>query len=193
MLRRALGGLVGITLAFSGAGCFSAPPDDTNAESPPASPGITLEGAQLSETRDGQKIWDLTARHVSYRSAPRVAELEDVKTRFYEDGRVVSTGAAPRATFHLADRRLQLEGGIHVRAEGGSAGFSADTVTVVPDPGRLTAVGGVTFFRGPNRMTAKVLEADRALLRVALDGGVKGHFALPSDGTPVAPMPSSGI
>jgi LPS export ABC transporter protein LptC len=189
--RRALLSLAWVALAV--AGCFRAAPDDAGATSPPPSPGITLEGAQLTETRDGQKIWDLTARKVAYQTAPQVAELVDVKTRFYEDGIVVSTGEAPRATFYLTDRRLQLAGGIQVRAEGGAAGFSADAVTVVPDPGRLTAEGAVTFFRGPNRMTAKGLVADRSLRRVELGGGVVGTFALTPDGTPVVPLPSQGI
>lgn len=180
-------------------GCFNAPPEETAAESPRPSPGITLEGAALTETRDGEKIWDLKAEQASYRTAPQLAELTGVTTRFYEDGAIVSTGTAPRATFHLGDRKLELVGGIEVRGEGGQSGFSAEAVTVMPDSGQLTAEGEVTFFRGANRMRGARLEASRSLKRVALDGGVTGRFSLgaeadgPAIGTPVAPPPSQGI
>ena len=179
--------------AIALSGCFSSAPEETAAESPRPSPGITLEGAELTETRDGKKIWDLKAEQVAYMTSPRVAELTGVKTRFYEDGQVVSTGTAPRARFHLGDRKLELTGGIEVIGEGGKAGFSAAAVTVVPDPGHLTAEGDVTFVRGPNRLGASRLVADRALRRVALDGGVVGRFSLAADGTPVVPLPSQGI
>ena len=189
MLRIALS----IAVAAALAGCPSGGPDETGAESPRPSPGITLEGAQLTETRGGQKIWDLKAATVSYVTAPRVAELTDVTTRFYEKGQVVSTGTAPKATFHLGDRRLHLTGGIQVLAEAGEAGFSANDVRVAPEPGQLVAEGEVTFFRGANSVKAARLDADRSLRTVKLDGGVLGRFALTPDGTPVVPLPSSGI
>ena len=42
------------------------------------------------------------------------------------------------------------------------------------------AEGGVAFQQGANRLTAARLNGDRALRRVALDGGVRGTFALGS-------------
>jgi LPS export ABC transporter protein LptC len=174
------------------AGCPGGQPEETASSAKP-SPGITLEGAQLTETRDGQKIWDLKAAHVAYRTDVRVAELSGVTTHFYEKGKVVSTGKAPKATFNLGDRELRLEDGIEVRAEGGHAGFSADEVSVKPDPGRLVASGRVTFFRGDNRLVANQLVADRSLKRVELSAGVRGRFSLAPQGTPVLPLPSQGI
>jgi LPS export ABC transporter protein LptC len=157
------------------------------------SPGIELEGAQLTETREGEKIWDLKARHVAYRTEGGVAELTGVTTRFFEDGKLVSTGKAPRATFYSGDRRLRLEAGIAVEAEGGQAGFSAGMVTVMPDSGQLEATGHVTFRRGANTLSAERLSADRALKRVTLGDGVHGRFTTAPDGTSVLPVPSAGI
>lgn len=174
------------------AGCPGGAPEET-ASTPKPSPGITLEGAHLTENRDGQKIWDLNAAKVAYRTDVRVAELSGVTTHFYEKGRVVSTGKAPKATFNLGDRELRLESGIQVLAENGHAGFSADEVSVKPDPGRLVASGQVTFFRGENKLVAHRLVADRDLKRVELGDGVHGRFSLAPQGTPVLPLPSQGI
>lgn len=177
------------------AGCAGERAPEPAASAPPesAGPRVELEGATLTETVEGEKAWELKAGHVEYRQEAGIAELSEVKARFFEEGQAASEGVAPRAIFHLGDRRLQLLGGIRVEAEGGHAGFTANEVTWLPADGQLSAAGEVTFWRGPNRLRGAKLRADRRIEQVQLTGGVSGRAALHPSGTAAASLPSSPL
>lgn len=184
--------LFSLMLASALAGCAGEPAPEAGASTPPPpeGPRVELEGATLTETVDGQKAWALTAGRVDYRQEAGIAELSEVHARFFEEGVAVSEGVAPRAIFHLGDRRLQLLGGIRVEAEEGDAGFTAHEVTWLPAEGRLAASGEVTFWRGGHRLTGGALRADRRLEQVHLTGGVRGRAVLDLPGTAAASVPS---
>lgn len=151
------------------AGC---PQRAEHAEAPP-SPRVELDGAHLVERVAGAKVWELTAHTAVYRNGERTATLDQVRTGFYEHGKLVSRGSAPHATFHLGDRRLELRDVTLLSADA-RTGFTASAATWLPGPGRLHARGPITFWRGRYRMKAGGLEADRALRQVRLASGVAG-------------------
>ncbi|HEY9720932.1 MAG TPA: LPS export ABC transporter periplasmic protein LptC [Oscillatoriaceae cyanobacterium] len=170
--------------ASTAIGCHDA---QRHAEAPP-SPRVELEGAHLVERAHGQRVWELEAKNAVYRNGERIATLDHVSTRFYEDGALVSSGTAPQATFHLGDRRLELR---HVTLESTRThtGFTASAATWLPGPGKLRAQGPVAFWRGDYRLDAGGLVADRALRQVQLASGVTG--AGPSIDWAPAPLESS--
>lgn len=175
-----------------GAGLFACKPGQPAPQAsgslPPA--GVELDGAALTEMKDGEKVWELHAEHAGYGAASQLATLRAVVTRFWEDGAVVSECRAPQARFDLANRRLTLSGGVRLSSADQKSGFSAAQAVWNPADGRLDATGDVHFWRGPNRLHAAQLSADRAVRRVELAGGIRGVAVLGPSGTTGSLFPS---
>lgn len=167
--------LVGAALV--GAGC-QAQSQRASAAQAPGGPPVSFSKVTLSEF-DGQiKVWDLEARHVDYDK--RLAALEEVRLTYYQDGRLSSIVRAPAARFDTETRNLRMVGRTTMHSAVASTSFAADDVRWNAGSQRLQAQGNVIFDRGPSRLAAHTLEADRSLSRVRLDGAVVGRFLMPA-------------
>jgi LPS export ABC transporter protein LptC len=180
--RSLLGCVLGCLL-----GCAADRTEEAASPTPPASPHVALEGVRIKEGAGNQQVWELEATHVRYRPDGRVADMQEVQARFYEDGKVVSRATAPAAELRLGDRHFTLSGGIHLRTPDGTSGFEAGDASWHPDASRLEAHGPVRFWRPGGGLQAAHLHADRALRRVELGGGVNIRAALPADLLTVKP------
>jgi LPS export ABC transporter protein LptC len=137
-----------------------------------------LERPVFSEAASGRTLWTASAARATYRTGPRLASLERVEADFFEGGRPVTRATAPWASYDHAAHDLRLGGGLTLRSLDGRAGVSARDARWDPAQGRLVTGGGVAFWRGPNRLTATGLWADRTLRRVELRGQVRGALVL---------------
>ena len=153
----------------------ASPPPTTPATSPPA---VEFQGVNLIEFANGAKLWDLDAQHVQYDSDHQVADLEKIRARFWEHGRVVSTAQAPEATLETSTRNLLMKGGISVVSQDANTHLSARQVEWIAASQSLHASGDVTFQRGPSRLTGPELWGDRSLERIRMGKDIQAHVLL---------------
>jgi hypothetical protein len=139
---------------------------------------VTLERPEFGESADGQPVWTAKAARARYQTDAKVADLEAVEAGFYEGGKLVTRAKAPGAVWREVNRELALIGGATLQATTGRAGVEARAARWDAAAGRLHADGGVRFWQGANSLSAEALQADRALRRVELTGGVVGRFVL---------------
>lgn len=163
-------------VAIAVAGC--APERRAASPAPSPSAEIELSGAHLSEHADGRKVWELAAERVAYRNTTGVADLYGVTAGFYEDGALASRVKAPHATYVRDGGKLALDGGVRVESADAASGFEAATAAWGEKACKLTAAGGVKFWRKASELKAARLEADRGLRAVELTGGVRGKATL---------------
>lgn len=144
----------------------------------PPPPAIEFRGVDLVEYAEGSKVWDLTAEAVHYDPEGQLANLTGIRAHFWEGGRVVSTAVSPRAVLDSRSRDLRMRGGIRVDSALANTQVRADEVLWQAASQSLRASGDVTFQRGPSRLAAPALWADRSLMRVRMGSPVTARIGL---------------
>jgi LPS export ABC transporter protein LptC len=150
----------------------------TTAHATSSPPAIGLRGVDLIEYGAGSKLWDLKASEVSYDPDGRVATLHDIRARFWEQGRVVSTAQSPLAVFDTRGRDLRMQGGIRVDSTVEDGHIAAREVVWSAASQSLHASGDVQFQRGPSWVRAPELWGNRSLRRVRLGSPTQARIRL---------------
>ena len=70
-----------------------------------------IEELVITETRDGQKHWEVYANSAQYDNSKNMAVLTDVKGNFYKEGKVILSFDAPVATYNAKIKEIVLTGG----------------------------------------------------------------------------------
>ena len=90
---------------------------DTPAES---NKTMSYDGNEISEERNGRKIWDLTAEHIDVNIETRDAALEKLQGHFYaEDGRVVEVKAG-KGTYAEGSKDIVLSDNVEIKNSDGA-------------------------------------------------------------------------
>ncbi|SHK60137.1 LPS export ABC transporter protein LptC [Selenomonas ruminantium] len=81
---------------------------------------MSYDGNEISEEKNGRKIWDLTAEHIEVNIDTKDAQLVNLSGHFYaEDGRVVEL-KADKGSYEAASKNVVVSGNVSVKNSDGA-------------------------------------------------------------------------
>ncbi len=106
---------------------------------------MRYDGNEISEEKNGRKIWDLTAEHIEYNIDTQDAALSNLSGHFYaEDGRVVEV-KADKGSYEAKSKNIVISGNVNVK--------NNDGATLISDELRWDAVKEVLAAIGNAKVT----------------------------------------
>lgn len=103
---------------------------------------VNIEGLYVTDTKDGEKSWELYADNGHYDNTNNIVFLEDIIGNFYEKGQVRVSFKAKRGTYTTEDKHIILyDDVVFVHKDGENV--SADRITWKGKDEDITAVGNV--------------------------------------------------
>ena len=120
---------------------------------------MAFSGSNMTETQDGRKIWDLTARVIEVDTRTQQVYMTDMKGNLFRaDGTQIEV-TAPNAVIDPKTRNIELTGGIRMKAGDGTV-FTADQGRYVASERKIFASGSIKVVREDTILTANELETD---------------------------------
>lgn len=75
--------------------------------------GSSLQNITLTEfDRDGKLLWEITSKRADYREDRKIADVEDVKGKFYRNGEPLMEATGDKGTIDQSTKEISLEGNI---------------------------------------------------------------------------------
>ena len=133
---------------------------------------MAFSGSHLTESQDGKKIWDLTARIMEVDPKTQWVYMTDLKgSIFRSDGtEMVVTGK--NAVVDPKTRNLEITGGIEMKASDGPT-FRAEEARYVAQDHKIFASGAVRATKEDYVMTANELETDDKFDTIMIKGNAR--------------------
>lgn len=134
---------------------------------------MSYDGNEISEEKNGKKIWDLTAEHIEVNIETRDAVLENLRGHFYaEDGRVVEVKAA-KGTYAEATKDIVISGNVEVTNSDG-AKLTSDELRWEAQKEILAAVGSAKAVKDDMLATGDRIESSDGFNKIKISG--KAHL-----------------
>lgn len=73
-----------------------------------------IEELIITETREGQKFWEVYAKSGQYDDNQKGAKLTNIKGNFYKEGKVILSFDAPTAFYISQNKEVKLTGGSRI-------------------------------------------------------------------------------
>lgn len=80
---------------------------------------LSVDELILTETKDGEKFWEVYAKKGNYVSSLNVAKLKGVSGNFYKNNKVVMSFEAPAAKYIDKNKQIKLIGGAKAITDSG--------------------------------------------------------------------------
>jgi len=75
--------------------------------------GSSLQNITLTEfDANGKLLWEITSKRANYREDRKIADVEDVKGKFYRDGEPLMEATGDKGTIDQASKAISLEGNV---------------------------------------------------------------------------------
>lgn len=130
---------------------------------------MSYDGNEISEEKDGRKIWDLTAEHIDVNIETRDAELTNLQGHFYApDGRVVEVKAA-KGTYLEGTKDIVLTGNVDVKTSDG-ASLTSDELRWEAQKEILAAVGSAKAIKDDMLATGERIESSDGFNKIKISG-----------------------
>ena len=143
---------------------------DTPAES---NKTMSYDGNEISEERNGRKIWDLTAEHIDVNIETRDAVLEKLQGHFYaEDGRVVEVKAG-KGTYAEGTKDIVLSDNVEIKNSDG-AQLTCDELRWDAQKEILAAIGNAKAVKEDMLATGDRIESSDGFNKIKISG--KAHL-----------------
>ena len=113
---------------------------------------VGLKELIITETRDGQKFWEVYADSGHYNNGTNVAVLNNITGNFYKEGKVVLSVASPIAVYDSDKKEITLKGGARA-ANDKDIYISADEICWAGANDEIKARGNVKIIRDNQVMT----------------------------------------
>lgn len=134
---------------------------------------MSYDGNEISEERNGRKIWDLTAEHIEVNIDTKDAALEKLSGHFYmEDGRVVEV-KADKGTYTAAAKDIAITGNVTVKNSDG-AELTSDELRWEAAKEILAAVGNAKAVKDDLLATGDRIESTDGFNKIKIIG--KAHL-----------------
>jgi LPS export ABC transporter protein LptC len=109
---------------------------------------ISLKQVHLTETRDGEKKWDLIAERADYDKGQEVTQLTGVRLVIAGSGGAGDISlTSRRAEYHNVSRDVSLEGGVVAKTASGME-LKTDSAKYLADKAVIVSSGKVKFTDG---------------------------------------------
>lgn len=121
---------------------FEKPQTNTNQESEK----IKIKDMLITETKDGQKYWEVFASLGEYTNTKNKATLTDVVGNFYKEGKVSVSFKADAGMYESDIKRITLNSKALIIAEDGTS-LSADKIVWEGSTDKIKAFGHVQIIK----------------------------------------------
>ncbi len=130
---------------------------------------MSYDGNEISEERNGRKIWDLTAEHIAVNIETRDAELENLQGHFYaDDGRTVEVKAA-KGTYAEGTKNVVLSGNVEIKNSDG-AQLTSDELHWDAQKEILAAVGNAKAVKEDMLAAGERIESSDGFNKIKISG-----------------------
>lgn len=134
---------------------------------------MSYDGNEISEEKDGRKIWDLTAEHIEVNIDTKDASLESLSGHFYmEDGRVVEV-KADKGTYTNATKDIAITGNVMVKNSDGTQ-LTSDELRWEAAKEILAAIGNAKAVKDDLLATGDRIESSDGFNKFKIIG--KAHL-----------------
>lgn len=69
---------------------------------------VAIDSLLLTETKEGQKLWELYADKGEYESGSKIIILTNIIANFYQNGTVIASGKSTRGTYDTETKKVIL-------------------------------------------------------------------------------------
>lgn len=144
-----------------------------------AVPDQEIEGFALTQTRDGEKMWVLSADHaLVFEDAGRV-EMTRFRVDFFDDGgQVKSTLTAREGLLKRRTNDMEAFGDVVVTSEDGTR-LTTDRLTWNERTGKIESDRFVRVIQGRDEFTGVGMEADPDLKNIRVHSEFKAYVRTP--------------
>jgi LPS export ABC transporter protein LptC len=75
--------------------------------------GSSLQNITLTEfDAEGKLLWEITSKSADYRQDRKIADVQDVKGKFYRNGEPIMEATGDKGTIDQVSKEISLEGNI---------------------------------------------------------------------------------
>lgn len=135
---------------------------------------MSYDGNEISEEKNGKKIWDLTAEHIEVNIETRDAVLEKLSGHFYAaDGRIVEV-KADRGTYADATKDIAITGHVEIKNSDG-AQLTSDELRWEAQKELLAAIGNARASKEDMLAAGERIESTDGFNKIKIIG--KAHLA----------------
>lgn len=133
---------------------------------------MAFNGSNLTESQDGKKMWDLTARIMEVDPKTQWVYMTDLKGSFYrEDGTEIAV-TGKNAVVDPKTRDVSMSGGIAMKASDGPT-FQAEKARYVAKDRKIFASGSIRATKDDYILTANELETDDKFDIIVVKGNAR--------------------
>ena len=138
-----------------------------------------IDGFTLTQTREGSKVWSISAAHAFvFNDADRI-EMVDLRIDFFdEDGEVRSTLTANEGVLARRTSDMEVTGDVVVYAADGTI-LTTDKLTWNERKGKVESDRPVRVTKGDDVMTGVGVEADPDLKNIKVKSGFRAFVRTP--------------
>ena len=134
---------------------------------------ISYDGNELSEEKNGRKIWDLTAEHIDVDVDKHITRMTKLKGHFYaEDGRVTEV-TADNGQYDEKSRDVVISGNVNVSNSDGAKLTSKELAWQAKE-GILTAKGEARITKDDMLAEGDQIESRDGFNKIKVSG--KAHL-----------------
>ena len=175
--RTLLAGAVALALFLAVAGCGS--DESGRSGGSGVRPDQEIDGFTLTQTRDGSRVWSLSAaRALVYEKADRV-EMTDLRIDFFDDaGETMSTLTADEGLLSRRTSDMEVLGNVVVYAADGTV-LTTEKLTWNERTGKIETDRPVRATKGSDVMTGVGVEADPDLRNIRIKSDFKAFVRTP--------------
>lgn len=172
--RWLLGGLVAAILLFGAYYLWreEMPDPPRPAAEKPVPERIVMEGNTISESKDGQVLWELTAQTMEGSRTSQEIVLHNVRGVFHrpQGGTVELT--APQGVYQGQDHSLRLTGSVKAVSSDGDT-LVAEEMGWLPKEEILYGQGQAQFSRPEALLSGDRIESDRSFTKAKVSGNAR--------------------
>jgi LPS export ABC transporter protein LptC len=116
--------------------------------------GSNLQNITLTEfDSNGKLLWEIQAKRATYREDRKIADVEDVKGKFYRDGEPLMEVTGNKGTIDQASKAISLEGNIKAIAVQEKINMKADRMVWQSEEDLLKATGNIQIDKPEDKLT----------------------------------------
>jgi LPS export ABC transporter protein LptC len=138
-----------------------------------------IDGFTLTQTREGSKVWSISAAHaLVFNDADRI-EMIDLRVDFFDDeGEVRSTLTANEGVLARRTNDMEVTDDVVVYAADGTI-LTTDKLTWDERTGKVETDRPIRVTKGDDVMTGVGMEADPDLKNIKVKSGFKAYVRTP--------------
>lgn len=146
-----------------------APPQTEKIDPPTV---MEYEGNVISEEKDGEKLWEMTADKIKIDSVTQLAEFDKVDGKFFQTDGKVLTVTADKGVYNQQTKDVHIEGEVVLTNADGSK-LTSDKLDWDSKEEILKATENVKLFRDDMRATGDYAASNDGFNHFVMKGNVR--------------------